>query len=829
MIARYGVLAVLAGAVLVADPVVAQAPEAVRAIVQEVQTVIAAERWGEAERRLNEGSALCRQGDPGLSCRLLLDFNQAYLQEQQGRAEPERRESLLDQSAATYTNVLLNAPGHPATTRNLALVLRDLGRGAELDALFEKTAVTNSKLASDVSTALGDVHRDAGRWRAAYDAYSRAATLDYQDDIPRRGMVDAYVRLPPEQDEFFLQQFKQWELNFPAVAEDGYRAIIRKQHEQSPELAEEALLRWVASSSRQRTISSEKVRRTFSGMDFTPTAELQEFLTYLEQDDAGAKADEETREKAQAEADRFSIRGQVEAYLGDRREFSRYPWWTGTVERRHALGLAALAEGDAAVAGPGPKRAQRRLIIGLNLAPPMEEYVFGSLKGHPFVPLDLITELTWLQFRHPELDPGEEKFNLFIELLFRGKAEAYRSRDLAAIQRHHTVLGQIFAAKGTWRNEFGPGAYNAIFQLSNAIKVAQQRQESEGILQPLPGLKALLVEGYKITGKDEEAAKTALSAAQDYLDFDRLDLATEMLARAVPVLLGATEKIQAAAMQVIVGDRRLVDEGAAADLLRPTPVWALGTGTTNLPDDFLLRQEFKYRTDLANRLVGSNPSVVTQNARAALAAAGQISSMVGVADAQRLERVVGLAPGPNFDITSGAIDLIEAGAGYSTPAFAWRISLPSAETPVFAQLTGPGAGVPIVGDSGFGAASSWVVPFSYDSAELAPATRGWLPVVGSLLSREGGIREIVVTGHSDSKGSAAYNAALSQRRAISVVEFLEAMGVASENMVLESKGEGSPLVPTDDETKEPANRVVKVRVNKYVFIRKCQSKMASAA
>ena len=65
-----------------------------------------------------------------------------------------------------------------------------------------------------------------------------------------------------------------------------------------------------------------------------------------------------------------------------------------------------------------------------------------------------------------------------------------------------------------------------------------------------------------------------------------------------------------------------------------------------------------------------------------------------------------------------------------------------------------------------------------------------------------------VEGHTDSRGSAAYNDALSARRAASVAAFLNIEGVAPDRLVSVGKGFRAPLDAVD--TKAAINRRVRI-------------------
>lgn len=74
------------------------------------------------------------------------------------------------------------------------------------------------------------------------------------------------------------------------------------------------------------------------------------------------------------------------------------------------------------------------------------------------------------------------------------------------------------------------------------------------------------------------------------------------------------------------------------------------------------------------------------------------------------------------------------------------------------------------------------------------------------------VPDVVVIGHTDSVGSAAFNDALARKRADSVREALIQRGVLAESIVAAGRGKREPLVPTPDGVAEPRNRRVEVEV-----------------
>jgi len=78
------------------------------------------------------------------------------------------------------------------------------------------------------------------------------------------------------------------------------------------------------------------------------------------------------------------------------------------------------------------------------------------------------------------------------------------------------------------------------------------------------------------------------------------------------------------------------------------------------------------------------------------------------------------------------------------------------------------------------------------------------------VAKERGIKEIDITGHTDTKGSHAYNEKLSMRRATAARDYLQKKGIPAGNMKVNAKGETELAVQTGDEVKEARNRRVHV-------------------
>jgi len=100
--------------------------------------------------------------------------------------------------------------------------------------------------------------------------------------------------------------------------------------------------------------------------------------------------------------------------------------------------------------------------------------------------------------------------------------------------------------------------------------------------------------------------------------------------------------------------------------------------------------------------------------------------------------------------------------------------------------------------------------FNFNKATIRPESNDKLDLAAEIIKQNGG--KYLLTGHTDIKGSAAYNVRLSQERAAAVVAALENRGI--DQNVLKSKGVGSAeaKVPASaSDAERLADRKVTVR------------------
>ncbi|HEY9079443.1 OmpA family protein [Magnetovibrio sp.] len=104
---------------------------------------------------------------------------------------------------------------------------------------------------------------------------------------------------------------------------------------------------------------------------------------------------------------------------------------------------------------------------------------------------------------------------------------------------------------------------------------------------------------------------------------------------------------------------------------------------------------------------------------------------------------------------------------------------------------------------------NYIVFFDWDKTDITPEAAAIIKTAAANANQMGQVR-MVLTGHADRSGPAAYNVKLSKRRGDAVRARFEALGFAPGEIEVIAKGETDPLVPTDDGVREPQNRRVEI-------------------
>jgi OOP family OmpA-OmpF porin len=106
------------------------------------------------------------------------------------------------------------------------------------------------------------------------------------------------------------------------------------------------------------------------------------------------------------------------------------------------------------------------------------------------------------------------------------------------------------------------------------------------------------------------------------------------------------------------------------------------------------------------------------------------------------------------------------------------------------------------------------VNFDTNKAVLTTDAKDILGQAVTLLKNTDSVIEVRVEGHTDSRGSEAYNMTLSQKRAEAVVAYLVSQGVKSSSLIAVGMGESMPIANNDTAAGQAANRRVDFVVNK---------------
>ena len=98
-----------------------------------------------------------------------------------------------------------------------------------------------------------------------------------------------------------------------------------------------------------------------------------------------------------------------------------------------------------------------------------------------------------------------------------------------------------------------------------------------------------------------------------------------------------------------------------------------------------------------------------------------------------------------------------------------------------------------------------VAYYDYDSAELSAEARAALDANAAVLKKYPSWT-VTIEGHCDERGTAEYNLALGERRAVAAQSYLVALGIPASRVKTVSYGKEFPFDPGHDEAAWAKNR-----------------------
>ncbi|NRF65589.1 OmpA family protein [Aquincola sp. S2] len=104
------------------------------------------------------------------------------------------------------------------------------------------------------------------------------------------------------------------------------------------------------------------------------------------------------------------------------------------------------------------------------------------------------------------------------------------------------------------------------------------------------------------------------------------------------------------------------------------------------------------------------------------------------------------------------------------------------------------------------------VLFEFNRADLRPTAQGQLQKLADFLKQYPD-RRVLIEGHTDSVGSAAYNEQLSRRRAEAVASVLTGMGIGPNRVTFTGYGKSYPVADNRTDTNRALNRRVEVYIS----------------
>jgi tetratricopeptide (TPR) repeat protein len=472
--------------------------------------------WRDVERILQREEQRCRQAADPENCLDKINFSRAWTYSRQAAQDAAHRDAYLQRARDGYLAILERHPKHLPTIDNLLLVLEQLGDRRQLEHLLRPLqGLEDNTRYIKTALMLAGLYSEEGNNNRAFGYYSRAFALE-PSQRALNGLLAIYRKSPDEGRVKQIEAFAERSQNF-TMRRRLYEAILQTRNKVTQRQWENAAINWVALLGKERQLTAKQIEKDIE-VGIHP--EFRELAKRLQEPHLGLSP------------------GDLK--IGDMTllEYRRAGWWNDNLLRTWAFTIAAWSEGHNRLLNNDIKAANDIWTAALQFAPPSYVYDSDELKGRWAVSLELLTDLARIQRLYKrQIDPAGQTFARIEQVLFFSKAQAYQVNDLQAIQRHHTVMGKMYADLGVF-SERKTGVRSAEFQLKHAIETAKARSGQTGKADPQPQLAQLMADGYSCrlpsqkSGckvNPDKAQVLYLQAAQGYLKLDAVLPATMTL------------------------------------------------------------------------------------------------------------------------------------------------------------------------------------------------------------------------------------------------------------------------------------------------------------
>ena len=581
-----------------------------RSIVN-VESNINKGEWTQAVSNMKQIRNLCN-GRP--VCSEKIEFTDGYLHQEWYAADGDTTH--LNQALGFYGKVVKGNSHYVGARYNSYLIYRQLGQYSKATSQLD-----DAKSAGMMGTELikGDLSFEAGEYRNALRNYRQTIDFDPLDKSAHRRLVTLYNYKVGSNKWILTHCGRMRNLGFSDLAINCLSDFINRNYRSTTQgdTVRIALLFWADLSATRNEIDPSQLPAEWNDQAWT---ELQAVL------------------KNPKAANDVSWWRRREVVSAPGSEFTPNVV-LGKVLR--SLAQDAIDQNDLKAAAFNLETAFKAIIGG-------DIYSFlDNPKNIPQVFYDVTGELGILYTLHPDLPDAKRKFEELEDELFNGKAVAYIESRGEAIEKFHTTLGLIYAARKKWQ---GGGKFrNAMFQLSNAIEKAPEWRNNGN-------LKLQLSKGYLATDRLLQAKATLIDEAKAFLNYDDLRMADSAIYKYNA--LGGEHNASYQEIKSIY-DFRLAVAGMTTNQLRSfkevTATINSMTGGTESKSFFHRTQRFKMLSDVASQSTAKKEERASlYYYGAAFLEAYELNNLVNLTDVSRVSKQVkAIKSHVNFTGTSG--------------------------------------------------------------------------------------------------------------------------------------------------------------------------------